>query len=498
MLVFDYLENSYAKYPDKIAYADENKSMDYKTLREHTYHIASVIADKGYFKKPVAIFLDKSVECIAAFLGTAYSGNFYSPLDTKMPEARIEKIMTTLQPQIVITDRAHAEVVKNFAGNADILIYEDMCEEEIDERLVKGTISKVLDTDVLYVLFTSGSTGNPKGVIISHRALVDFVEWGTKYLGIDDSYVFGNQTPFYFSMSVFDIYMTLKNGATMHVIPKEKFSFPAKLMEELYDKKINTLFWVPSALTMVSALNALNCPHLPELKNVFFGGEVMPMKQLNKWRKEYPDVRYINFYGPTEVTDTCTIYEVNREFENTETLPMGFACENMDVFLLDENDKLVADGEIGEVCVRGTGLAYGYYNAPDKTAEAFVQNPLNKVYPETIYRTGDLAQINQYGEFVYAGRKDFQIKHMGHRIELGEIETAVLSVNEVESGCCLYDDKRSRIVLFYTGDIEEKALMDKIKDLVPSYMMPNKHYHLEEMPKNLNGKIDRQKLKGMI
>lgn len=498
MMIFDYLENSFRKYPDKTAFADDKSSMDYKTLHEHTYHIASVISSKGIFKKPVAIFLDKSAQCIAAFLGTAYSGNFYSPLDTKMPETRIEKIIATLQPEVIITDNAHLEEVKKFSKDAAVLIYEQMCAEEADDELVVTTASKVLDTDVLYVLFTSGSTGNPKGVIISHKALVDFVEWGTKRFGIDATYVFGNQTPFYFSMSVFDIYNTLKNGATMHIIPKEIFSFPAKLMEYLSNNKINTIFWVPSALTMVSALKALNSPHLDELKNVFFGGEVMPMKQLNRWREAYPDVRYINFYGPTEVTDTCTIYEVNREFDNAETLPMGNACENMDVFLLDENDQLVEDGQIGEVCVRGTGLAYGYYNEPEKTEEVFVQNPLNTVYPEKIYRTGDLAQRNEYGELVYIGRKDYQIKHMGHRIELGEIEAAVLAVNEVGDACCIYDDKKSWIVLFYTGDIEEKELMGRIKDMLPSYMMPNRHHHLEEMPKNLNGKIDRQKLKGMI
>ena len=224
----------------------------------------------------------------------------------------------------------------------------------------------------------------------------------------------------------------------------------------------------------------------------------MPVKYLNKWMAKYPDARYVNFYGPTEVTDTCTVYEVNRKLENTDTLPIGVPCKNMDVFLLDEQDRpAVGEGAIGEICVRGTGLACGYYNAPEKTAEVFVQNPLNHAYPEIIYRTGDLAQWNEYGELVYLSRKDFQIKHMGRRIELGEIETALLSLEEIETGCCLYDGKKSMIVAVYKGALTEQELRDQLLKLLPEYMMPNRWYPVETMPLNLNGKIDRQKLKEM-
>lgn len=282
----------------------------------------------------------------------------------------------------------------------------------------------------------------------------------------------------------------------MYIIPQQCFKVPKYLMEFISRSQINTLYWVPSALVFAAALGALKGAPPIDLKNVFFGGEVMPVKYLNKWMEKYPDARYINFYGPTEVTDTCTVYEVNRKFENTDTLPIGIPCKNMDVFLLDEQDNLVTgEGVIGEVCVRGTGLACGYYNAPEKTAEAFVQNPLNRAYPEIIYRTGDLAQWNEYGELVYLSRKDFQIKHMGRRIELGEIETALLSLEEIESGCCLYDGNKSLIVAVYKGAMTEQELRDRLLKLIPEYMVPNKWYQMETMPLNLNGKIDRQKLK---
>ncbi|MBP3649288.1 MAG: amino acid adenylation domain-containing protein [Clostridia bacterium] len=496
--VLEYLDLSAEKYAEKIAYADEKRSITFAQLRTEAEHAASALLGFGFSHQPIAVFLDKSVECIAAFLGVARSGNFYSPLDTHMPMPRIQRIMSTLMPAAVLTDREHAESVKEFAGDAEIIIYEDAQEQPVNCEKLAIVANQIVDTDVLYVLFTSGSTGNPKGVIISHRGAYDFIEWGAEAFQIDDSWVLGNQTPFYFSMSVFDIYQTLRNGSTMYIIPRSAFSFPVVLMQYLFDHKINCLYWVPSALSMISALGALNCPHLPELRNVLFGGESMPMKQLNKWIKEYPDVRYANLYGPTEITDSCTYYVVNRSFSDTERLPMGFACRNKDVFLLDDENHLITDDSIGEVCVRGSGLAYGYYNDPEKTAENFVQNPLNSAYAEMIYRTGDLAQRNEFGEFVYLSRKDFQIKHMGHRIELGEIETAVSSVDGVEATACLYDDKRQKIVAIYSGSIEEKDLQQALKSLVPEYMLPNKRIHMEKIPLNLNGKVDRQKLKELI
>ena len=494
-LVTDYLDTAVLRYADKTAIKDSKRKVTYKELYEEASHAASFLISKGYFKRPIVVYLDKSIACISAFLGCAYSGNFYSPLDTKMPMERIGKIMESFRPVAVITDRAHRDAALQFAGNAQLCMFEEMLEEKTDPQRMLSVKKRIIDTDILYVLFTSGSTGTPKGVISSQKAVVDFVEWGTECFHMDDSYVFANQTPFYFSMSVFDIYQTLRNGATLCIIPQEMFSFPPLLMKYLYENNVNTLFWVPSALTLIAALGALNSPHLPELKNVFFGGEVMPVKHLNLWRRAYPDVRYVNFYGPTEVTDTCTYYEVNREFDAADTLPMGGACRNMDVFLLDENDNLVLEGREGEVCVRGTGLAYGYYRDPVRTKEAFVQNPLNREYPETIYRTGDLARYNEYGELVYLSRKDYQIKHKGHRIELGEIETAACAVEGVDAACCIYDQGKARILLYYTGLAGDETVAGALKGALPEYMVPAVRIHLEQMPMNLNGKIDRLALK---
>lgn len=496
MLVTDYLERAAENWPDKTAYVDERRSVSFSQLHDESWALASVIIQKGYRRQPVAVFLDKSVECVASFLGVACSGNFYTPLDIKMPLQRIEKIMGTLQPNLVITDQAHQSEARQFAGATDILIYEDACQREPNSQAVWLTIRSIVDTDVLYVMFTSGSTGVPKGAILSHRAIADFIKWVTQCYELDETTIIGNQEPFYFSGSIFDIYVPIAVGGITYIIPRENFSFPTVLMQFMFDHHINTIGWVPSALNMVSILGALHAPYLPELRHVQFGGEIMPMKQLNRWREAYPNVRFINMYGPTEAADTCTYYIVDRTFDDTESLPIGRACNNKDVFLLDEQNKLIQEpGQVGELCVRGTGIACGYYNNLEKTEESFVQNPLQNAYAETIYRTGDLAKYNERGELVYISRKDFQIKHMGHRIELGEIEANVNRIDAIQMAGCIYDNVKGKIVLYYVGGIEEKELILLLKEQIPRYMLPNKIIRLECMPMTMNGKIDRAALK---
>jgi acyl-coenzyme A synthetase/AMP-(fatty) acid ligase len=229
-----------------------------------------------------------------------------------------------------------------------------------------------------------------------------------------------------------------------------------------------------------------------------FCGEVMPNKQLNVWRKALPKTLFANLYGPCEAVDASTYYIVDREFSDDEPLPIGVSCRNTDIILLDEEDNEVHGDGLGEICIRGSSLAMGYLNNPDRTSSAFTYNPLNSAYPEMIYRTGDLARYNEYGELMYAGRKDFQIKHMGHRIELGEIETAVDSISEIEVNACIYDEVKHRIVLYYTGhQIDDEYINDVLSQKVTDYMMPNDIIYIEKFPYNANGKIDRKELKRM-
>ena len=426
ILVTDYLERTAKKFPEKIAFADEKTSLSFRELRDASRRVAMGFVHRKFFKKPIVVFLEKSPYCVAAFLGVAYSGNFYTPIDIKMPLERIKKIMEILSPSAIITDTHHAIFAKSFAGTAEILIYEDLQHDIIQEAALNTVAACVTDSDVLYVLFTSGSTGTPKGVVVPHRGVVAYTQWASHEFSLDDKIIIGNQTPFFFSMSVLDIFQTLRNGGTTYIIPHELFSFPIRLLEYIAKKEINMLYWVPSALCIVANLRALGHVDVPTLKKVLFAGEVMPSKQLNMWRKAFPQCLFANLFGPTEVTDICTYFRVEREVNDDEALPIGRPCRNSGVLVLDENDCLVQDGAMGELCIYGSTLAYGYYNDPEKTAQVFIQNPLHRSYPEIIYRTGDLVRYNEKGELLYAGRKDFQIKHMGHRIELGEIGCGLL------------------------------------------------------------------------
>ena len=412
-----------------------------------------------------------------------------------MPEARIKKIIETLNPAVIITNNKCKEQAEKWGIKT--VLYEQAQLEPVPKDYIPPC-ENVLDTDPLYVFFTSGSTGIPKGVIISHRAVIDWTEWASEAFQIDCNHRFGNQTPFYFDLSVLDIYQCLKNGSSMYIIPKELFSFPIRLLEYLQQKEINIVFWVPSVLCMTANFKAVNKRHVSSLKKVLFCGEVMPAKQLNVWRKEYPNSMFVNLYGPTEATVACTGQIMDRPFADNEELPIGKPCKNCEVIILDDNDCQAENGCIGELCIRGVCLSNGYYNNPSKTAEAFVQNPLNPNYPEIIYRTGDLVHYNEYGELMYDGRKDFQIKHLGHRIELGEIETVTSSIDEIQQNCCLYDDDKKQIALYYVGQIDENKLADNLKSYLPDYMVPAKMICLPNMPLNANGKIDRVALKEML
>lgn len=484
--VLRWLEDTAQRDPQHIAFADDQAALTWGQVMQRAQEIGSCLHRLIQPQIPVLVYMDKSPDCIAAMLGAVYAGCFYTPIDPAMPVSRMERIVSVLQPGCILCQgryRAQAEALGN---GRNVLTVEDIA-AQVDHAGLAEVRAQHMDNDLLYVLFTSGSTGLPKGVAITHRSVIDFIEWACETLNIDADCVFGNQAPLYFDNSVLDIYCAVRMGAAVHFIPRKYFTFPGKMTEYLSEKAINTIFWVPSALTAVANAGALEkC--VPEgLERVFFCGEAMPCKTLNAWRAALPEARYVNMYGPTEITDVCTYFPVERPFADAEPLPIGFPCANTRVFLVD-----------GEICVAGTCLSPGYYNAPEKTAEVFVRNPLRRGIDETMYRTGDLGAYNDRGELMFLGRKDSQIKRQGYRIELGEIECALCAHPQVKAGCCLYDAQTERILAVYTGDAESKQLLRAMKELLPKYMLPDALIQREDMPLTGNGKIDRVRLKNEV
>lgn len=496
--ILQILEQTTKKYPNKIAFADTKKEATYEKFTKEAKQIGSGLVKLEKTNEPIAIYIDKTVACLETMMGVLYSGNFYTILDTASPQERIQTILNTLKPIAIITDKKNLEKAK-LLGAENLLVYEELIELLVEDTKLMQIRDNMIDTDPMYILFTSGSTGVPKGTVICHRSVIAYSNWFTKTFEIDSNTIFGSQTPFYFSMSVSDIFATILTGATFYIIPKMNFSFPVKLLQFLNEKKINTIYWVPSALSIVANLKALDEVELPYLTKVLFAGEVMPIKQLNMWIEHLPNAMFANLFGPTETTDICTYYVVDRKFKDNESLPIGKHCDNCNILIIKEDGTQAQKGEKGELCVRGSFLAQGYYNNLEQTLKVFVQNPLNKSYPEIIYKTGDIVQENEKGELIYFSRKDFQIKHMGYRIELGEIETAVNAIEGIVLCACVYDNANSKIVLFYQGnELDKKELLEQAKKRLPNYMCPNEIICLEKMPYNANGKIDRKQLKEMI
>lgn len=493
--IIEVLERIADKSTAKIAIEEKERSISYGIFREQMKRFASYLVGKGMRKKGVAIYLDKNIECMVSMFGTLQSGNFYCILDTKSPLDRIQLILNEMKPEIIICDdKSKKKLMQLDLNMIEIVQYEKVCNNEIDEDMLKNAYSRLIDTDIAYVLFTSGSTGVPKGTAVSHRALLSYVESVVKAFDLREDVIFGSQTPLYFSMSILDVFVSLYLGGTYVIIPHMLFSFPVKLIEYLNVKKVNIIYWVPTALMIVANRDTFKAIKPLYLEKVLFAGEVMPVKQLNYWIKELENCMFANLYGPTEITDTGTYYVVDRKFEDNESLPIGVAFDNCEILLITGENKLAVQGEEGEICVRGSFLAHGYYNNLQKTQEVFCQNPLNTFYPEIIYRTGDIGKYNECDELIYIGRKDFQIKRNGYRIEPGEIENAINIFEDIENSVCVYEAEKGEILVFYIGKIKEDELRKKMAKHVPTYMMPDSILKLKRFPINSNGKIDRKKL----
>ena len=480
------LSQSAKAVPQKLAFITPSNSITYSSLDEKSDALATQIINLNINKSPILIILPKGIEAVISFFAVLKSGNFYTIIDENMPLERIYKITHTLRPALLITS-------KDLAPNLDLktIFIDDLPNFKADEARLNSL--KIIDTDLAYVLFTSGSTGEPKGVSISHKSLIDFTTACTQDLNIDESHIIANQAPFYFDLSVFDIYVSTFAKATTHLLPKSIFAFPLQAVEYLRKNAVTTIIWVPSVLVYFANSNALKDANL-DLKMVIACGEMMPTKQLNIWINALPAAKFYNAYGPTETTLASAYYLADRQLADDEIFPIGKAFSNSELLVFDDDMQLVTQPNLkGELYIRGTGLSHGYYNDPAKTKEVFIQNPLQNAYAELIYKTGDIVAYDERGDLLYYGRKDSQIKLNGFRIELGEIETALGAHPEIHRVACIFKD--STIIAFYESRSEIANLKEFLKSKLQDYMIPRKFIYKNKFKLNQNGKIDKEALK---
>jgi amino acid adenylation domain-containing protein len=499
----NFLYETVQNNPDKICVADEHNALNFSTLFTRAYNISKVLQKENTINQPVLVYLPKSIDAIVCFAGILLSGNFYVPVDIKSPQKRIEKIIQNLAPYRIMSTHTYEDYLKALSiPHEQIIFLEDINTENNNNSMnemiaqVRRITDQIIDTDPCYIMYTSGSTGTPKGVVIPHRGVINYIEWAVSCLEVNRDDIIGNQAPFYFDNSTLDIYLSWSTGAQLHLIPESMFLFPIKLIEYLEKKEITFIFFIPSVLISISQMNLLSHNRLASLKKIVFAGEVMPTKHLAYWQKMLPDKVYVNLYGPTEITVDCTYFFVDRIYKPDESLPIGYPCNNSAVLILNEHNECASIGEQGELCVRGSSLALGYWNDEEKTRAEFVQNPLKKNYFDRIYRTGDIVYKNEKDQIIFVGRKDSQIKHMGYRIELGEIEHAAGSLSSVNKCCVLYNNDKKEITLFYEAEkeISSAEFRKTLSALIPNYMIPRKFTFFKKLPLNPNGKIDRKAL----
>ena len=490
-LILSRLMKTVSAFPDKTAVACGDERFSFQELKRTAARLGTTISAHTVEKKAVGVLVHRCAATIVEFFGVLFSGCFYVPLDPDMPVHKLETILEDAGIRVLLGDASDRELLGKLGFSGTFLTLDDAAEEE-------HVLPEAEPDTPLYMVYTSGSTGKPKGVLKSHGAMVSFVDAFAKTFDLSDREILGNQNPFFFDAAAKDLYVMTCLGATLEIIPSEKFIFPVRLVEYLNEKKITYICWVPTALAIVTQLNTFIQIRPTTLEKVLFVGEVFPIKQLHKWLTTLPDLRYVNLYGSSELAGICCYYEIPKG-SLPDQLPMGVPLANCRVYLHGEEGFVTQPDQLGEVWVESPALALEYFGDPEKTAAVFCVEMLPDGRYARVLKSGDLARYDADGNLVFSSRKDFQIKHMGRRIELGEIESVADALPELQRCCCLYNDAKKRIELFCQlspGEmLDGKQIQSLLRGRLSDYMLPAKIHILEEMPFNANGKINRTLLK---
>ncbi|MCB9188194.1 MAG: amino acid adenylation domain-containing protein [Flavobacteriales bacterium] len=488
--------------------AVEGEETLYREIGELSNKIALYLLKQGVRRNDVvAIFNDKTALSYAMMIGCLKIGVAYSNLDPKSPIERFERMIATCDPSVFFYSSNEHTIPEEFDSKAITVVdySSSVFSKSLDEfsgALLPDYTNEVTGNTPAYIMFTSGSTGFPKGVVISHQNVLNFIGWSQKTYEITSKDVFTNLNPMHFDNSVFDFYSSLFTGAAIVPVSEKLTINPRRLIDALNVVNPTVWFSVPSMLVYVLNMRAIKESDLMSLRVVTYGGEGFPKNQLRKlWKFWGERVRFVNVYGPTECTCICSSYDVSeKDMDSDELLPLGHMAPNFYGIVLDEVGKEVSLGEIGELAIGGPNVGIGYYKNPEKTAEVFVSDPSVLSHTQMVYKSGDLVkQDPETKMYMFCGRKDNQIKRMGYRIELEEIENAFNAIGFVKEAAVIYldNDKFSSkiIACLSSQEKEQDKVSEVLKKYLPSYMLPDLYFYFEHLPKNQNGKIDRLKLK---
>lgn len=487
-------------YPDKLALIYNEEKYSFGELERVCSNIGYNLKSSIGSGTIVATFLEGKSSVVIADLGILLSGNCFMNLDVAAPKERVRNVIAQTQPSVIITDKVSENIIKEIYNNY-LLLDDLVC--FLIENMREGIIEFLskIDTDPFCIINTSGTTGTPKSVVLNHRSFIDFMYWADSVYSFTYGERIASLSPVVFDIYVYELCMMIYFASTIIMIPAKLATFPYRLLQYLEKMEPTFLFWVPTIMVNIANRDMLNGINLSTIKKIWFAGEVFPTKQFNYWYERMPETQFTNLYGPIEITVDCTYYIINHKLDDSEEIPLGYPCKNSGVIILNSNNELAGVNEEGEICVRGTSLAMGYYNDKKNTEKHFVQNPLNNMYPELIYRTGDIGLVDERGLIMFKGRRDSLIKHLGYRIELNEIEHVIINVLQlVENGCAVYNYDQRQIVFVYESknDISPKLFRSKLAQKLPKYMIPTIYVKMSIMPTNTNGKLNRLKICNLI
>jgi amino acid adenylation domain-containing protein len=502
----------------RIAVIDRARSLSYSELDRRSDQVANLLRALGVVPGDrVGLYLEKSLESIIGLYGVMKAGAAYVPLDPGAPVQRLAYIASNCGIKVLLTGvekraswgglldagapvRALVALNDTEAGAADPPAgFEYYGADEVDRQDGTPPQDRTISHDLAYILYTSGSTGDPKGVMLTHRNALTFVEWAAEEFALTPEDRLSSHAPLHFDLSVFDVFAAAWSGAAVVLVPGKASLFPVELARFIRQNELTVWYSVPSILSMLVLRGGLAAGDLPTLRTLLFAGEVFPTKYLRQLMEALPGVRFANLYGPTE-TNVCTWYEVP-DLPDLEagTIPIGRPVADVEVFAITEEGRRAETGEVGELHVRGSTVMRGYWGDPERTARSLVPDPSREEPRDLVYRTGDLAFEDEAGDWHYLGRRDSQIKSRGYRIELGEIEVALYAFPGVTqcTVIAIPDElvtNRIKAFVVGVGAEDERALAVFCAERLPRYMIPELWEFRDDLPKTSTGKIDRKVL----